>query len=250
MEFIVVRYFIHLAYKGTDFHGWQSQPNADSVQERIEKALYVLLKTQIEIVGCGRTDTGVHATQYYAHFDILNKINPLQTAYQLNALLPKTIVIRSIFEVSSNAHARFDVLTRTYQYHILLENNPFRLDTTWQLPHKKFDIPLMNQAAEMLLQHEDFQSFSKSKTDVTNYICNLTEAFWVQTENELVFTITANRFLRNMVRAVVGTLLAVGEHKIGLYEFENIITSKNRSNAGLSVPAQGLFLTQINYPFI
>lgn len=250
LKFILVRYFIHLAYKGTDFHGWQTQPNADSIQERIEKGLGILLKAKMDIIGCGRTDTGVHASEYYAHFDTFLEINPAQTAYQLNALLPQTIVIFAIFPVNETAHARFDAQFRTYQYHILLQYNPFRLDTTWQLPHKVLHVGLMNQAAQILLQHQDFQAFSKSKTDVTHYICHISEAFWQQDSSELIFTITANRFLRNMVRAIVGTLVEVGTEKISISDFEAIIERKNRSEAGLSVPAKGLFLTRITYPFI
>lgn len=243
-----MRYFIKLAYKGTDFHGWQSQPNADSVQERIEKALSILLKNSTEIIGCGRTDTGVHASQYFAHFETENLINPEEFTYKLNALLPHTIVISEIFHVSDTAHARFDAVTRSYEYHILLENNPFLLETTWQLPHKKFDVEKMNKAAEILLHHQDFKSFSKSKTDVKNYLCIITEAYWKLDANKLTFYITANRFLRNMVRAIVGTLLEVGEHKLSISEFEQVILSQNRSEAGLSVPAKGLFLSEIKYP--
>lgn len=242
-----MRYFIQLAYKGTDFHGWQSQPNADSVQERIETALGTLMKKITPITGAGRTDAGVHASQYFAHFDSDIEVNEKEFAYKLNALLPHTITIYNIFKVRDDAHARFDAVSRSYEYRILLENNPFFLDTTWQLQHRKFDVDLMNKAAQILLRHKDFKAFSKSKTDVNNYFCTIYHAHWILNNNELTFYISANRFLRNMVRAIVGTLLEVGEGKLSLEEFEQVILSKNRSEAGLSVPAKGLFLTEIKY---
>lgn len=244
-----MRYFIKLAYKGTDFHGWQTQPNADSIQEHIQKALSILLKKPIEIVGAGRTDTGVHAIQYFAHFDTDHEINEVETSYKLNALLPHTIVIHQIFKVKEDAHARFDATSRSYEYRILLENNPFLLDTTWQLSHRTFDVNAMNQAANILVLHTDFKAFSKSKTDVKNYLCTLSKAYWTLEGNHLTFHISANRFLRNMVRSIVGTLLEVGEGKKTISEFEQVINSQNRQEAGLSVPAKGLFLTEIVYPF-
>lgn len=243
-----MKYFIKLAYKGTEFHGWQRQPNADSVQERIENALSVLLKEEKEIVGCGRTDTGVHASEYYAHFTIETHFSNKELAYKLNALLPKTIVVYKVFPVVDTAHARFDALERSYEYRILLENNPFELETTWQIPHRQFDIELMNDAAALLMKHQDFQAFSKTNTDVNNYLCQINHAKWVLEDKHLIFHISANRFLRNMVRAIVGTLLEVGENKISVSDFEHIILSKNRSEAGFSVPAQGLFLSKIRYP--
>ncbi len=243
-----MRYFIKLAYKGTDFHGWQHQPNVDSIQDHIENALTILLKDTIEITGCGRTDAGVHASQYFAHFDTEQDISLDSFAYKLNALLPKSLVIYEILPVIDKAHARFDAIERSYEYHVLLENNPFKLETTWQIPNRDFNIALMNVAAGVLLQHHDFQSFSKTHTDVSNYLCNITAAHWVLEEKELTFYITSNRFLRNMVRSIVGTLLEVGEQKITIDAFEQIIKSKDRKNAGLSVPAQGLFLSEIVYP--
>lgn len=244
-----MRYFIHLAYKGTDFHGWQNQPNAESVQAHIEKALEILLKSKTEITGCGRTDTGVHALNYFAHFDSEASINLDKFSYQLNALLPHTIVVYRVLPVHDSAHARFDAIARTYQYHILLKNDPFQLETTWQITHKTFNVEKMNEAANWLLSINDFQSFAKSNSDVAHYNCLLQDAFWEQREHELLFTITANRFLRNMVRAVVGTLLEIGEGKLTFSDFKKIIQSRNRSEAGKSVPAKGLFLTHIQYPF-
>lgn len=243
-----MRFFIKLAYKGTDFHGWQNQPNADSVQNQIEKALQILLKKPTEIVGCGRTDSGVHASEYFAHFDAIIEKSLSEFAYKLNAILPQTIVIQEVVTVADHAHARFDAIYRSYQYHILLTNNPFELETTWQLPSKKFDVAQMNEASKILLKHHDFQCFSKSNTDVKNYLCTINKAYWTEEDYRLTFHISANRFLRNMVRAVVGTLLEVGERKLNLQEFEEIILSKNRSKAGFSVPAKGLFLSEIVYP--
>ncbi len=243
-----MRYFIELAYKGTNFHGWQIQPNANSVQETIQIGLTTLLGKKIDIIGAGRTDTGVHAHQIFAHFDTIITIDKKELAYKLNAIIPNSIVINRIFLVPDYSHARFDALSRSYEYHIHLANNPFLLETTWQIPNRKFDVVKMNKAANALLQHTNFKAFSKSKTDVKTYDCEITEAIWVQTENQLVFYITANRFLRNMVRAIVGTLLEVGEGKLTVDDFERIILNQNRSEAGLSVPAKGLFLTSVTYP--
>jgi len=242
------RYFIKLAYKGTPFHGWQKQPNASSVQESIENGIRQLLGQTTEIVGAGRTDTGVHASQYFAHFDTKIIIDLTDFTYRLNAVLPDEIVIFKTFEVKKNVHARFDAISRGYTYHIYLGRNPFNLNTTWQFINKKPDIDLMNKAAAILLKHKDFKAFSKSNTDVKNYICEVQFAKWELINNELTFKIRANRFLRNMVRAIVGTLLEVGEGKISVNEFEQIILSRDRRHAGISVPAKGLFLTSIIYP--
>jgi tRNA pseudouridine38-40 synthase len=243
-----LRYFIEIAYKGTNFHGWQIQPKAISVQETIQKGLQQLLGKKIDITGAGRTDAGVHAQQIFAHFDLEEKIKDTNFTYRLNAVLPETIVIKKLLSVKPKAHARFDALDRSYEYHIHLAPNPFLLDITWQIHHKKIDVKLMNQAAIILLKHTNFKAFSKSKTDVKNYNCTITQAFWTVKDKQLVFMITANRFLRNMVRAIVGTLLEVGTQKINLEQFEQIILSQNRSEAGVSVPAKGLFLTQVTYP--
>lgn len=242
------RYFIELAYKGTNYHGWQKQPNASSVQECIEKGISQILGQKIAIVGAGRTDTGVHASQYFAHFDTI-EINDLPDfSYRLNAILPDEIVIFNTFRVKKDAHARFDAISREYTYFINLGNNPFNLETTWQFKNKTPDLDLMNKAAAILLKHEDFKAFSKSNTDVNNYLCDMQFAEWALIDNKLIFKIRANRFLRNMVRAIVGTLLEVGEGKIALYDFEQIILSRDRSKAGFSVPAKGLFLSSVDYP--
>lgn len=243
-----MRYFIEIAYKGTDFHGWQIQPNAISVQEIIQKGLSTLLHKKTDIFGAGRTDAGVHARQIFAHFDTDVNINEKDFAYKLNALTPKTVLIRKIKSVLSDAHARFDATSRSYEYHILLANDPFLIDTAWQLPNRTFDINKMNEAAKYLLQYTNFKAFSKSRTDVKTFDCIISHAKWIKTGNQLVFYITANRFLRNMVRAIVGTILDVGEEKINIAEFEKIILNQNRSAAGVSVPAKGLYLTKVKYP--
>ena len=241
-----MRYFIELSYNGKNYHGWQIQPDAISVQEKINNALSTVYQKDIQIVGAGRTDTGVHASQMFAHFDIDKSIDD-NLVFKLNSILPNDIFIKAIFLVDDEKHARFDALSRSYEYKIWLGRNPFLLDFSWQIHSQKPNVTLMNEAAKLLLDYEDFESFSKVKTDVHTFNCNVTEAFWVQKDNQLTFHISANRFLRNMVRAIVGTLLDVGLEKISISDFKNIIESKNRSNAGLSVPAKGLFLTQIKY---
>ena len=242
-----MRYFIEIAYKGTDFHGWQKQPNAVSVQDEIQQALKKVFRKKIEIIGAGRTDSGVHAKQLFAHFDTDKIIDEKSITYRINSIIPQTITINTIFKVPDTVHARFDAIFRSYEYHIHLTHNPFLLDTTWQIHNQKFNIHKMNKAADILLRHTNFKAFSKSKTDVKTYDCAISKARWFIKENQLVFHITANRFLRNMVRAIVGTLLEVGKGKLKIADFEKIILSQDRSNAGLSVPAQGLFLTEVGY---
>lgn len=243
-----LRYFIELAYKGTNYHGWQLQPNAITVQEHINKALSTVLRVSINVVGAGRTDTGVHAEQLFAHFNVENELNVKEVVYKVNSILPQDIVVYSIKKVTNDAHARFDATSRSYEYRMFLGRNPFQIETTWQLNNKKLNILKMNEAANILLNYTNFKCFSRSNTNVKTYNCDITKATWVENENELIFHISADRFLRNMVRAIVGTLLDVGSNKITLKEFIQIIESENRSNAGTSAPAQGLFLTQVNYP--
>lgn len=241
-----MRYFLELSYFGKNYHGWQIQPDANSVQEELNKAVSVVLQEEISVVGAGRTDTGVHASQMFAHFDT-NKELDANFVFKFNSVLPEDIVVYKLEKVADDKHARFDAITRSYEYKIWLGRNPFNLDTTWQFYHKRLDIDAMNEAALILLEYEDFQAFSKVKTDVKTFNCDVTEAKWILVGNNLTFHITANRFLRNMVRAIVGTLVDVGKHKITKEDFRNIILSKDRSNAGLSVPAKGLFLTSITY---
>lgn len=241
-----MRYFIELSYKGTNYHGWQIQPDVNSVQEEITKAFETILQEKIQIVGAGRTDAGVHASQMFAHLDTTKELTT-EYIHKFNTILPNDIVIRTITKVLDEKHARFDAISRSYEYRILIGRDPFLLDTTWQIHKNKIQIDKMNKAAKVLFQYEDFESFSKVKTDVKTFNCTIMRAEWRREGNQLIFYIKANRFLRNMVRAIVGTLLDVGLEKISIEDFRNIIESKKRSEAGLSVPAKGLFLTEVNY---
>ena len=241
-----MRYFIELSYKGTNYHGWQIQPDVNSVQEEITKALETILQENLQIVGAGRTDAGVHASQMFAHVDTLKALTH-EHIHKLNTVLPNDIVIKSIKEVLEKKHARFDAISRSYEYRILIGRDPFLYDTTWQLHQKKIQIEKMNEAAKILFQYNDFESFSKVKTDVKTFKCTIMKAAWKLEGNQLIFHIKANRFLRNMVRAIVGTLLDVGLEKKSVEDFRHIIESKKRSEAGLSVPAKGLFLTEVRY---
>jgi tRNA pseudouridine38-40 synthase len=243
-----LRYFIELAYKGTNFHGWQLQPNAVSVQELLTNAFSIVLRTPIVIFGAGRTDTGVHASQMFAHFDAENEFLIEEVIYKINALLTNDIVVYNILKTTNDAHARFDAISRSYEYRIFLGRNPFEIDTTWQIINKKLNIDKMNEAAEILLTYTNFKCFSRSNTDVKTYNCDISKAQWMLANQHLIFRITADRFLRNMVRAIVGTLIEIGEGKTTIEAFKKIIESKNRCNAGPSAPAQGLFLTEIKYP--
>lgn len=242
------RYFTELAYKGTHFHGWQVQPNADSVQQHLEKALSLLIREPVSVVGAGRTDTGVHAEYFVAHFDSLN-INLDQSDFvrKLNSFLNKDISVFSIIKVGAEAHARFSAVSRTYQYRLNLQKDPFVQETSWYF-FRQPDLGLMNEASRILFEYADFTSFSKLHTDVKTNNCKIYEAEWAQSGPKIVFTVKADRFLRNMVRALVGTILEVGLGKIDLLQFRKIIEQKDRGAAGLSVPAHGLFLTDIAYP--
>lgn len=241
-----MRYFIELSYKGTNYHGWQIQPEVNTVQEEITKAFETILQEKIQIVGAGRTDAGVHASQMFAHVDTLKALTD-EHIHKLNTVLPNDIVIKSIKEVLENKHARFDAISRSYEYRILIGRDPFLLETTWQIHQKQIQLEKMNEAAKILFQYQDFESFSKVKTDVKTFNCTIMRAEWKLEGNQFIFYIKANRFLRNMVRAIVGTLLDVGLEKKSVDDFRNIIESKKRSEAGLSVPAKGLFLTEVTY---
>ena len=243
-----MRYFIELSYNGKMYHGWQVQVNEVSVQEIIEKALSVMLREAISVLGCGRTDAGVHASQFYLHFDSRQALDKEKLKFRLNSFLPKDIAIFRILNVRDEAHARFDAVSRSYEYRISLDKNVFNIDFSLQLHDENIDVGKMNEAADLLLNYKDFKCFSRSKTDVKTYECSITEAVWKQEGNRLVFYITANRFLRNMVRAVVGTLLEVGQNKKSLDEFIKVIESRDRTKAGASVKAKGLFLTRVDYP--
>ncbi|MDW5290424.1 tRNA pseudouridine(38-40) synthase TruA [Formosa sp. PL04] len=242
-----MRYFIELSYNGKAYHGWQNQPNAISVQEVIETALSVILKEKIAIMGAGRTDTGVHAKQMFAHFDFDGEFDTEKLLYRLNSYLPKDVALHRIFKVIPDAHARFHAESRTYLYRIALQKNVFNFNEAyWVKPI--LNIKNMIEAANVLLDYKDFQCFSKTNTDVKTYNCNIMAVNLEVVENELQFTITADRFLRNMVRAIVGTLINVGLGKLDTDDIHRIISSKNRSEAGYSVPPQGLYLTHIIYP--
>jgi tRNA pseudouridine38-40 synthase len=245
----MVRYFIHLAYKGTNYHGWQIQPNACSIQELIQESLKILLKTDIKLIGCGRTDTGVHARNFYAHFDfnLLEKSQLSQLVYKLNQILPKDILIYHIFRVENTTHSRFDAISRTYKYYISDKKEIFMHDYVWQC-YASLNINKMNEASSLLKKYTDFTSFSKLHTDVKTNNCRISKAVWTKEENLIIFTISADRFLRNMVRSIVGTLIDVGKEKMTKNEFCNVIESRNRGAAGTSVPAKGLFLESIQYP--
>lgn len=244
-----MRYFIQFAYNGTHYHGWQFQPNAASVQETLNKALSVLLNSPVNAMGAGRTDTGVHAKEMYAHFDFESSIDIPGLIHKLNSYLPKDIAVFNIILVHDEAHCRFDAVKRTYEYYINTVKNPFSEELSWYF-NQNLDVDLMNKGAEILLGHTNFQCFSKVNTDVNTFDCTIFEAYWKQEKNTLVFTIAANRFLRNMVRSIVGTLVNIGLYKISLEDFENIIASKSREKAGFSVPAHGLYLTEIKYDYI
>jgi len=236
-----------LSYNGSSYHGWQIQPNAVTVQETIQDALSKLLNTNISITGAGRTDTGVHAFQMFAHFDVDETLDTENLTFKLNSFLPKDIAIQSIFQVNADAHTRFHAIKRSYDYKISLKKNVFLFDYTHYV-HQKLDVDKMNEAAYILLEYTNFQCFSKSNTDVKTYNCKIEQAQWKQEGNLLIFTISADRFLRNMVRAIVGTLLNIGLSKIAVSDMHKILASKDRSEAGFSVPSKGLYLTEVLYP--
>jgi tRNA pseudouridine38-40 synthase len=243
-----LRYFIELSYKGKNYCGWQIQPNANTVQEEIQNALSKILRTPISCMAAGRTDTGVHASQMFIHLDTDIEIDSPKYIYKFNAVLPDDIAIYSIFRVKDDAHTRFNAISRSYEYQVLQARNPFLLDTTWQIPNSKLNVALMNEAAKLLLKYTNYKCFSKSKTDVKTYNCTITNAEWIATDNLLIFHISADRFLRNMVRAIVGTLVEIGQGKKSISDFIKIIESEDRNMAGPSAPAQGLMLTAVNYP--
>lgn len=243
----MIRYFFEIAYRGSAYNGWQSQANAPSIQAVVEDALSKILRHDVKIVGSGRTDTGVHCKQQFFHTDLSKEIQPDTLRWKLNAFLPDDIAIRSIRKVKPDAHARFSATQRSYEYHINYEKEPFQVGLTLQ-HHKTLDVEVMNRAADLLVGEHDFTSFSKVKTDVNNFRCTITEAYWKEHGTSLVFHISANRFLRGMVRAIVGTLLEVGQKKITVQDFKKIIESKDRKKAGANVSPDGLFLTKVKYP--
>lgn len=244
-----MRYFMTLSFLGTPFHGWQAQPNAVTVQSTIEDALKTLLRTSITIVGAGRTDAGVHARMMVAHFDAPEEwnINVTDLTYKLNRLLPPAIAIRSIMPVDNELHARFSATSRMYRYYVHTEKDPFAEGRSWFTLYP-LDFEVMNKAAEALLQTEDFATFCKTGSDVSTTICHVTTAEWQRLDTtHWAFEIRANRFLRNMVRAIVGTLIEVGRGRMSIEEFRRVIDSRHRSAAGESMPPYALFLEDITY---
>ncbi len=249
MESVPHRHFIQLSFNGMNYHGWQTQKNAPSVQSVLEKALSVMFNDEVRLVGCGRTDAGVHARKFYAHFDCgpLSTEQRVRLIYQLNGYLPGDIAVQDISLVKSHAHARFDAISRTYLYQICRIKDPFLAGYAHYV-FNSLDVDLMNEGAAMLMKFNDFTSFSKLHTQVKTNNCRIMEAHWKEEGHLLLFTITADRFLRNMVRAIVGTLLKLGQHTVTLDGLHGIIESHDRSKAGMSVPAHGLYLVDVSYP--
>ena len=243
-----MRYFVYLSYDGTNYHGWQRQPNATSVQEQMEDVLQTVLRRKVNLVAAGRTDTGVHARLMVAHFDVEEPVDCQQLTFKFNCLLPPDIGVYTIVPVTDDAHARFSATSRTYHYHLYQRKDPFRRPYACRY-YYELDFPRMNEAAARLMQHTDFGSFCKAGSDNKTNTCHLTHARWVEEDLQAWrFEITADRFLRNMVRAVVGTLLEVGKHRLTLEGLEDIVRAGNRSASGESMPACGLFLQDITYP--
>lgn len=244
----MARYFLKLAYNGRPFHGWQIQPGEPTVQEALQRALSTILRTEVNVVGAGRTDTGVHASYYVAHFDIEKELYDLpQIVYKLNRLTGKEIAVYDLYPVPHRLHARFSALSRTYKYYIDTRKNPFTCEYAWKT-HPLPDIRRMNEACPILLEYTDFTSFSKLHTDAKTNNCVIMHAAWEDTGTQLVFTIQANRFLRNMVRAIVGTLVEIGQGKLQPEDLRRIIEAQDRGMAGFSVPGHALFLCDIKYP--
>jgi tRNA pseudouridine38-40 synthase len=241
------RYFIEISYKGTNYSGFQIQQNANSIQAEVEKALKIFFKKDFKLTGSSRTDAGVHALQNYFHFDINDQLdfeNDFQ--YNLNALLPKDIVIKKIFPVNDNAHCRFDAMSREYKYFIYQQKDPFLQDTAFYYPYK-IDIEKLNAAAALIMKYQDFTSFSKRNTQAKTFLCSIQKSRWSIEENTLVYNVVANRFLRGMVKALVGTMLRLGTNKISIEEFSKIIENKDCTKADFSSPSHGLFLIAVNY---
>ncbi len=243
-----MRYFLEIAYDGSNYCGWQIQHNAISVQQVLNKMLTALLREPINTIGAGRTDTGVHAKQLYVHLDINQTIDFTQFLDSINKMLPADISVNALYKIHNDAHARFDATSRTYHYFIHQQKNPFLINKSVFIKHK-LNVPLMNEAAQLLLKYTDFTSFSKLHTDTKTNLCTVSQAVWTMENNQLKFAITANRFLRNMVRAIVGTLIDVGKEKITVDDFEQIIIKEIRSAACESAPAKGLYLVSVTYPY-
>jgi tRNA pseudouridine38-40 synthase len=244
-----VRYFLKLSFNGKNYHGWQVQLNAHAVQAEVDKALSVLLKASVNTLGCGRTDTGVHARVFFAHFDCPYSIDDQEDfIHHLNCMIPHDIAIQELRKVADDMHARFDAVSRTYEYFIYHTKDPFLQESAYFFPYP-LDIEKMNHACNILKEYTDFSSFSKSRTQTKTNDCKIVEASWRKENHQVIFRITADRFLRNMVRAIVGTMTEVGEHHIDESKLREIIEGKSRSDAGFSVPAHGLYLVDVKYRF-
>ncbi|MEK6782916.1 MAG: tRNA pseudouridine(38-40) synthase TruA [Bacteroidota bacterium] len=242
-----MRYFFEITYNGLEYHGWQNQPNAISVQQVVEDSMTKVFGQKTIIVASGRTDTGVHCVQQFFHADAAKDFDEAVWLIKLNSILPRFIAIRSVFPVKPDANARYDALERSYEYRITLVKDPILVGRAFYF-FRPLDVQMMNKAARLLYGEHDFECFSKVHTDVNHFICNIKRAHWNQKGNMLVFTITANRFLRGMVRAIVGTLLDVGSGKISLQDFQEILKSKDRKKAGVNVPPEALYLMTVKYP--
>jgi tRNA pseudouridine38-40 synthase len=246
------RYFFEIGYNGTLYHGWQIQPNAVAVQEVLNKALSTFFRQDVETIGCGRTDAGVHASQFFLHVDLERELDlnlSEKIIRSVNSLLPQDIALINIHLVSANAHARFDASSRSYQYHIHFKKNPFKTNLSWFFT-PELNIEAMQKGAEIIKQYDNFGAFCKSNADNFTNICSINHSYIEEVPNGLIYHVSANRFLRNMVRAIVGTLIDIGKSKIEAEDIHQIIKSQNRSEAGASVPACGLFLTAVKYPYI
>lgn len=241
------RYFIEVSYRGTHFSGFQVQNNAVTIQSEVEKALHILFKEAFSLTGSSRTDSGVHALQNYFHFDTLNEaVVQERKIYNLNAILPPDIVVKRIFQVADTAHSRFDAVRREYLYHIYSNKDPFLNDRAYYFPYS-VNVDALNEAAAELLKHSDFTSFSKRNTQVNNFICKLSISKWSIQDNRLIYHVAGNRFLRGMVKGLVGTMLLVGTGKMSIGDFKQVILSCDCSNADFSVPSHGLFLQKVVY---
>ena len=248
-KIFLLRYFIEFSYHGKNYFGYQIQPREISVQEELEKALSTILREEIKTTGAGRTDTGVHAKKMFAHFDT-EQILDENLPHKLNSFLPPDISVKTIFKVKDDFHARFDATFRTYEYYISLDKNPFTQDSSWQIWKRNLDIDKMNEACKIFFEFEYFTSFAKLHTDNKTNNCKIYKAFWEQDGTELKFTISADRFLRNMVRSIVGTMVEIGNGKLQSEDLRKIIAEKNRNSAGTSAPPQGLFLVDVGYDFV
>ena len=241
-----MRYFLEVSYKGTNYSGFQSQKNANTIQAEIEKAFKILLKKELELTGSSRTDAGVHAYQNYFHFDFESELSK-ESLYNMNAILPNDITIKNLLKVNDNAHCRFDAIDREYKYYIYQKKNPFLTDKAFYFPYK-LNMEKMREAANILKEYTDFTSFSKRNTQVKSFLCEIKESNWLIENECIVYQVKSNRFLRGMVRALTATMLKLGRRKMDLDTFRNIIEAKDCTLANFAVPAQGLFLIEVSYP--